>query len=346
MRKAILVIVGLSFMAMPALAFHDSGVAHCNGCHTMHNSVDGGLVDEDSPGGNPWLLKDATPSDTCLNCHALKYGAVLAEDHLAPSPLKGAGNFCYLLADNLNSSAHGSAIGGDAAGHNLNAPGHGLYTDGTLIAAPGGTFPAASMGCTSCHDPHGTDAYRLLYGAGRVVQGTTFTAAAPEAEGLSLFGGSESQTSHVAYQGGMSDWCGNCHGDFHDREGGRLEHVSGSPMGGNIATIYNRYNGTTDMLGAVVATSYLADVPFDDPANTTDSTTGPSASSQVMCLTCHRAHGSSAPDAGRWDFNITLLDTDGGASYAIPNPYPGPAQRSLCNKCHAKDEFDHIAVAP
>jgi len=26
-------------------------------------------------------------------------------------------------------------------------------------------------------------------------------------------------------------------------------------------------------------------------------------------------------------------------SYKIPNPYDG-GQRSLCNKCHSKDEFD------
>jgi hypothetical protein len=77
------------------------------------------------------------------------------------------------------------------------------------------------------------------------------------------------------------------------------------------------------------------------------STEGPSATSRVMCLTCHRAHATSAPNAGRWDFNVTLLDEDGheSGSYALPNPYDGN-QRSLCNKCHSKDEFDHLPVAP
>ena len=28
----------------PAMAFHSGGVAHCDGCHTMHNSVDGQQV--------------------------------------------------------------------------------------------------------------------------------------------------------------------------------------------------------------------------------------------------------------------------------------------------------------
>ena len=35
----------LVLVAAPTLAFHDAGVAHCNGCHTMHNSQDGALGD-------------------------------------------------------------------------------------------------------------------------------------------------------------------------------------------------------------------------------------------------------------------------------------------------------------
>ena len=58
-------------------------------------------------------------------------------------------------------------------------------------------------------------------------------------------------------------------------------------------------------------------------------------------MTCHRAHATSAPDAGRWDFSVTFLIEDGdeSGSYEIPNPYTDN-QRSLCNKCHRKDEFD------
>jgi cytochrome c553 len=96
-------------------------------------------------------------------------------------------------------------------------------------------------------------------------------------------------------------------------------------------------------LGGVQATAYLAEVPFEDAANTTSSTAGPSATSQVSCITCHRAHATSAPDAGRWDFSVTLLHEDGveSGSYQIPDPYGDLNQRSLCNKCHNKDEFDH-----
>jgi hypothetical protein len=338
--------VGLSFLALPALAFHDEGVAHCNGCHTMHNSQDGALVDPDAPLGNAWLLRDATPSDVCLRCHATGLGAVFAVDELNPAPLKGGGNFIFLLEDNLNDGHGGGAspIVGDAAGHNVNAPGFGLTNDATLNSSPGGIFPSGVLGCSSCHDPHGNENFRMLYGTGGQAHGFfNYTNAAPVAEGLSVFFGAEANDNHTAYQGGMSAWCGNCHGDFHNEAGGRLEHPSGSAMGGNIAQTYNLYNGTVDQTGGAQATAYLAAVPFDDAANTTSSTAGPVGGSQVMCLTCHRAHASSAPDAGRWDFSVTFLHEDGveSGSYAIPDPYNNLNQRSLCNKCHNKDVGDH-----
>ena len=55
-----------------ALAFHDGGVATCDGCHTMHNSVDGaanGNGGSVGTGVSTWLTLGSDPSSTCLNCH-------------------------------------------------------------------------------------------------------------------------------------------------------------------------------------------------------------------------------------------------------------------------------------
>ena len=343
MRRILFALVTAAIICAPAFAFHDEGVAHCNGCHTMHNSQDGALVDPDSPDGNPWLLNDATPSDVCLGCHATGLGAVFANTVLSPAPEKGSGNFIFLLEDNLNDGHEGSLhpIPGDAAGHNVVAPGHGLAADGTLTQAPGGTFSASILGCTSCHDPHGNANFRLLYGARLVQDSYTFVNPAPVGDGLSIFFGSESNSSHTAYNDGWSAWCGNCHGDFHNNNTQSV-HPSGQTLGGSIQTTYNLYNGTVDQTGGVAATAYLAAVPFEDAAVTTGSTAGPAASSQVMCMTCHRAHAMSAPDAGRWDFNVTFLHEDGAesGSWPIPDPYANDNQRSLCNKCHRQDVDD------
>jgi hypothetical protein len=347
MRKVLLLTLGLVFVVSgSSFAFHDGGVADCGGCHTMHNSENGQLVDPDSPGGNPWLLKDATPSDVCLSCHATGLGNVFSADPLAPGREVGAGDFVFLTEDNINDGHAGATnpILGEKAGHNVVAPSKGVAADATVLSAPGGTFPSSALGCSSCHDPHGNTNFRLLYGAAQVQDGLfTFTKPAPTAVGMAVtFGPSESNVNHTAYQGGMSNWCGNCHGDFHNNNT-KLIHPSGSAMGSVFQT-YNLYNGTVDLTGGAAATAYLAAVPFEDPSNTTTSTAGPTGSSQVSCITCHRAHATSAPNAGRWDFNVTLLEEDGleSGSYAIPDPYANANQRSLCNKCHAKDAGDHI----
>jgi hypothetical protein len=355
MRKHVLAVVlmlgVLAVMAVPGFAFHDKGVANCKGCHTMHNS-ENGVAKDATPagnGGNPYLLIDNTASDVCLSCHATSRGAVWGTDPLNPPPQKGSGNFVFLQEDNTNDAYGGgtSPIPGSYAGHNIIAVSKNAGADPVLTHAPGGNYPSSALGCSSCHDPHGNTNFRLLYGAGPVKAGNAlFTNPAPDAIGMSATSSSasESRTNHTAYLGGMSAWCANCHGDYH-ANGTSLIHKSGVAMGESIAQTYNLYNGTSDQTGAVAATSYIPEVAFEDPAMTVSSTAGPTASSQVSCVSCHRAHATSAPNMGRWDFNVSLLSADGvnSGSYAMPNPYAATSattQRSLCNKCHNKDAHD------
>ncbi len=347
MRKLLLIIVAFLSMVLfsgVAFGFHDEGVAHCDGCHTMHNSSNGALVDAAHPNGNAYLLKFSSATDLCLSCHATSRGAVWGTNPLAPPPEKGAGNFVFLTEDNINDGRNGATnpISGRQGGHTVNSPARGIGPDGILLTAPGGTFPATALECSSCHDPHGNEHFRLLYGTGPVQAGlTNFVNPAPDAEGIDFSAGVESNASHTAYKGGMSAWCGNCHGDFHNNNT-KLIHPSGQTIGGAIATAYGLYNGTAHYATGNPATSYLSQVPFEDPTMTPTSTEGPTASSQVSCITCHRAHATSSLNATRWDYTQTLLGTDGveSGSYALPNPYNDPNQRSLCNKCHVKDEGD------
>ncbi len=81
---------------------------------------------------------------------------------------------------------------------------------------------------------------------------------------------------------------------------------------------------------------------------------GPTSADHVMCLTCHRSHASAFPDIGRWDFTVEFIaeshpmDTTlyTATPEDIANKYYNyaagfdPDQRSLCNKCHYKDQFD------
>ena len=366
MRRLTILFLALAFaFAGNALAFHDGGVANCSGCHTMHNSQGGEAMNFDAAGSGPGtavgtgyddLLLFANATDVCLNCHdgGGSYH-IWSDSTSAPNATtanRGGGDFVFLEETNLN-DGHGGAnnpILGHASGHNVVSAMKGISADPVLSVSPGGSFPASDLACSSCHDPHGTSSFRILNQAGQTVGIESFNTTL-EADGIRLFGPGESNTSHNAYKSGYSEWCSTCHGDFHAGSA-NLVHPSGESLGSDIAGAYNRYNGTTDCIAnppangescgsGISATAYLAVVPFEDPGATTGSTAGPSAESKVACMSCHRAHASSSPDAGRWDFNITGLAEDGheSGSYVIPQPYDD-GQRSLCNKCHGQDEYD------
>jgi hypothetical protein len=337
------ILLAATLLAVVSLAFHDGGVASCGGCHVMH---EGTVVPGPGAGTGALLILD-NPSDICLTCHATSAGAVLGSSPLAPPAERGAGNFVFLLEDNLNDGPDGllNPILGDAAGHSIVAPSRGLVRDRRNAVSPGGTFPADQLGCTSCHDPHGNSNFRMLNGVGPVQDGLfSFTRDAPDATGIALNGSPEGNANHTAYHGGVNDWCSNCHGAFHDTGLPGFEHPFDQQMG-DTANQYNRYEGDDNPTTGDVSSSYLAAVPFEHatgsrgirrPDRTTTSTEGPLGVSRVMCLSCHRAHASSAPYAGRWDFNVSLLQEDGvvSGSYAIPDPYGSQNQGTLCTKCH------------
>jgi hypothetical protein len=262
-------------------------------------------------------------------------------------------------------------------------------SDGTV------NYPANQLGCNSCHDPHGKIAnnanplpiaasgsygshdsaapagamlgnYRLLggigydggglYGGG--VIGISFTEPPPVAEAYHGSRGqwpAETDTNHVDYGSGMSEWCANCHSGFtadgataHRHPASDDAHLNGH------ASAYNQYRATGDVSPTYTsADSYDRLVPFErgltDPfAITLDSssTVGPDSNSNVMCLTCHRAHATGWADALRWDPGEELIAHSAalGEAYGVHLYYGDDIstrynefQRSLCNRCHLQD---------
>jgi len=63
----------LSFgLSTNSFAFHSGGVAECEGCHSMHNSLEGTTNVTGrtfAEGTGPYLLKANDQSGSCLNCH-------------------------------------------------------------------------------------------------------------------------------------------------------------------------------------------------------------------------------------------------------------------------------------
>lgn len=355
-------------------AFHRGSVGQCEGCHSMHNAKDI---------ATNWLLAGTDPGSVCLNCHAgigsSNSPHIASPDGSAMSP---GGDFYWVQKD---FTWMGGASAGDSHGHNIIAQDYGFIMDTRLVQAPGGTYLASDLSCTSCHDPHGKNksglpvsdtgsyggipaagtalgSFRLLggtgYDGGAHVQGHSFTDDVPVARQSSSMQYAETDSSHVDYGSGMSEWCANCHSGIlnseHKSTGGSFEHPAGNnALLDDFVSTYNSYVKTGDFTG-IRATAYLALVPFErgetdinllDPA----STQGPDSSSNIMCLTCHRAHASAFPFSGRWDFTAQLVaDSHPAAGDAgvtgndlLYSYYGrdmatefGTGQRILCEKCH------------
>lgn len=324
--------------------FHPDGGGTC-GCHNMHESESGFPVQT-----GPRLIRQASATELCLSCHATQDGAVLSPIPTAPSSEIGGGNFTFLLEDNINDAVSGltNPIAGSHAGHSIVAGAFGLDEDPYHPTAPGGSYPSSELGCTSCHDPHGSANYRMLWGAGPTEGGRhNFTYGAPSADGIAL-SSAESAANHTAYRTAWSRWCSNCHGLYHTGGSGSFQHPVDQSLGGSEADSYNQYRGEVNPGGGDVTSAYLPEVPFEDPGMTTSSTSGPAGSARIMCLTCHRGHANSAPSSMRWDTTVLYVNDDGqvSGSYPLPNPYPGPDQRSLCIKCHSDYTRTHGTTQP
>jgi hypothetical protein len=421
-------------LAAPAMAFHDGGVAQCEACHTMHNSLGGtkystatnqlGLNTLAQYQAGPYLLQGATQSEACLNCHE---GAVGGGKSI--STVSGLADVTQSANGKIAQFGPGGdfrwlTVKGQNYGHSINAPD--FYTGAAnLTQAPGATgaaYPAASLACSSCHDPHGkyrrtsdtggfatsgapiyksgsygdvptattaVGSYRLLGGAGYAPKsvGSTyaFSAAPPVVVAPSTYNLSTAQLGgsvRVGYGSGMSEWCSNCHGKMHDSsytsgattqaEGFNVHPAgNGAKLTAAIAANYQTYV-TTGVSSGTTATSYNELVPFETGSNDYSAMkllaasasggaaipsagqAGPDTNSNVMCLSCHRAHASGFSSMLRYA-NTEFVTTDNGSGTAVysttaataadtqtayynrPATQFGAYQRMICNKCHAKD---------
>ncbi len=209
----------------PVFAFHSGGVAECDGCHTMHNSMSGMPMSKPSSvvgaaPGNP-LLQATDSSSVCLNCHAgiedLPGGGNPNSSHVMsigqpiPSERTPGGDFAWLMKSwtwlsNPSDPTSRKYSSGERHGHNVIAADFGYFADTTTPGnvAPGGTYPVGQLHCISCHDPHGK--YRQLPGGffdttGAPILGSGSYGAEPTVIGATTFAvGSYRLLAGVNYQ--------------------------------------------------------------------------------------------------------------------------------------------------
>ena len=213
--------------------------------------------------------------------------------------------------------------------------------------------------------------FRFLGGTGyapKSYSAIPFTNEVPDAISPKSYNRTEATSdTHVAYGQGMSQWCANCHGSFYDTayNSGNASHPhpTNTTLGATLLANYNNYVKTGDMTGTK---GYDSLVPVEQGSNdytalksaATNTANGGTyavadANAKVMCLSCHRAHASGFESMARF-YIAGVSITDAAGNYALASGqtttlqvqaayYDRPStnfaayQRTLCNKCHAKD---------
>ena len=307
----------------------------CANCHTMHNSQNGAPINPSGPQNN--LL-----TTSCVGCHSSTSSATIVTlgstqipivyNTVVPTNPLAGGNFYWVRKGG----------GNDRMGHNV----YGISnTDATLTWAPGNAGagcggsgschktladpPNANMyklgGCQGCHVSvsHHADKgwYRFLanqlhdpndYATGIESPDWEQNPSASNHNGYHgttdvYSAGSGGSTEHT-----ITSFCQGCHGAFHGPQSG----VNGTQnvdygMGSSSPWIRHPTDvalpSTGEYAGYNPVTSYSVQAPvaWIDPANPTR------AGAVVMCLSCHRAHGSPYASMLRWDYT-TMVASGGG----------------------------------
>jgi len=311
-------LLGLGCVYARAGDYHGGVTLACSDCHVMHYSAEHGYT-----GGAPPALGAAGPyqkllknnnTELCLSCH----DGLAGGGDVAPDVMREAGTG---QPEHRSAGAFQELAGAQTPnGHSLGVP--------TL--PPGGSA-MMTLDCLSCHDAHGNSYYRNLVpnpGGASGLGVTAFTQTVTTPTGAHYSGDNVRYTSS---DGGISAWCGGCHGEFHG--------AGGTASGGATIGDTNQAgvspwlrHPTRDVTMAQAVANQHVDAshwfsPLASRLPVVSATgvipgAGPSSDNQAFCGTCHKAHGSSHRYGLIWDDDATA------------EPEDGAAQLESCQQCH------------
>jgi predicted CXXCH cytochrome family protein len=282
----------------------------CAGCHRAHTA------------SGPHLLMHDSSYDLCMTCHgATGAGAntnvddgyyLSSRDDAAGDEDHGAAN----TPDNALLLGGGFVSYGGVAVTSIHSPdgtqdqawGDGVARGLTAALAEGG------LSCASCHDPHGSPNYRII---NEMVNGVPVAVAQVDE------GDKDYDTEN--WGSGTSSLCAACHGAYHVT---RLD--SGSDNHDDSA-------GNEDYGGDISTFAHRVDMPYSYGSNANPETIGldgyhlPLAGTDVVCMTCHLPHGTSAQMTG-------ITDGAGlpGETSATDSALLRLDNRGVCEVCHQK----------
>jgi hypothetical protein len=360
-NKYILLFLFLPLFLFLAYSFGNAKVTGvCANCHTMHNSQNGTAMatDRGSYGTPPYkyLVRDtcvgchtSTSGQTIINIGGSKIPIVFNTGGYPTQPLAG-GNFYYVSKGGAGNDVYGHNVYGISGSDNNLSTAPGRTPGGCAnschdsLAAPPSTDNYDRAGCQGCHvftyhhEDNGVYRYLKGHGAPPII---SFTDARKNISAYPDYvigvedpdWEQETVSDHNYYKGTnvityisegdslttyktITAFCSGCHNKFHGPIRDSAGMGSSSPWLRHPTDIALPTTGEYSAYKGYNAYSTEAPVAFTDPSNPSDTT------AIVMCLSCHRAHGSPYPDILRWDYAGMIAGTT------------GPTAGTGCFTCH------------
>lgn len=306
----------LSVSQAEAAFYHDlqKNRQPCNDCHTLHYSEGGQRPAEVEPGG-PFeeILIRATTNKLCLFCHD-------GSDPNAPDVVD------FVTMYNGSGDEHSGAGLFANSGGIVNPKGHDLGVN--TITVPFSSLTNVTLTCASCHDPHGTANYRNVLTAPVGGVGVPVEMAKdvfrdvppsdPPSAGASIHAYKE---SNEGYKAGTSRWCAECHDQLKpavNNPQNRVHHLANVPLNSGVTTDpVNWVGGIGSGFGTVTGDA-IEGVPRlrFQVSGATDFTSSKlvDSSNEVMCGSCHLAHGGKYIKGLVWPYlePVTPVDANSG----------------------------------
>jgi predicted CXXCH cytochrome family protein len=218
---------------------------------------------------------------------------------------------------------------------------------------------ASPLQCTSCHNPHGTDNYRILkedvngqavnvqayYGGAFVKEevGPGNQAALPEKYTVEFYGSSGDSALNGKGNPGIGSLCGACHTAYPSdgagtpyTAGGTTHYRHKTEMPYNVWS--NPESGRISDNPETAGALGVFDFGLGDFPNLRLASSATQADTIVTCLTCHRAHGTNTTMAGyalkgslggRSDEDLSPAQTAESQSTLLYTD-----NRGMCQACH------------
>lgn len=320
----------------------------CSNCHTMHNSQNGAPM---TFTGTTTVYRALTRGD-CVGCHTGTSATDLVGNNIPkvnhtsePSETLAGGSFYWVgtgATDNKGHNVLGIA-GQDATLHNTPPGGSALASQLTCAGTTGchGDRTVADQYAAISGGHHGApENYGGVAGAVngdtvahsyRFLNGVKGIESSDWENPTNLTAGNHNQyygiarTTDATVSGTISSLCGECHGAFHASATAHADDpTAGISYANNMTSPWVRHPTDFDMntvktkeygnYGGSGVNAYqpLEPLGSNSIAQVNSKVLQASGDAIVLCVSCHRAHGSNQPDMLRWDY--TTMNAGGGSN--------------------------------